>query len=222
MIYEDLPRDAPIRQGDIFVGLPRVEVTLDTIVLYEEDGETVECRWRDIVQTGREVVALLPLRPATAIVATQDCDATRSDDITLCEIRAFRHVERKAEHTVSPKSWKNIITQHARINQKWFYLPPDAGVGFQEKMAVDFMVTLRVPRLDLEASRDLRRGRLNTAAYAHFRERIADFFRRFPYDEWYPLDDDELAAYMKEYPETKPYPWQLARHAAQGPGDARQ
>jgi hypothetical protein len=128
--------------------------------------------------------------------------------ITLCEISKFRDVERKSKDTTSAKSWKNIITQHARINQKWFYLPPDEKIGFSEKMAVDFMVTLRVPRAELEELRDLRKGRLNEIADEHFRERIAEFFRRYPYDEWYPLDSEELKAYLGEYPDAKPFPWQ--------------
>lgn len=129
-------------------------------------------------------------------------------DITLCEIRSFRDVERKAAQTSSAKSWKNIITQHARINLKWFYLPPDAQMGFADKMAVDFTVTLRVPRTDLEDLRDLRKGRLNEVADEHFRERIGEFFRRYPYDEWYPLDRDELRVYLNEYPDAVPFPWQ--------------
>lgn len=208
MIYEYVSPDAPLRQGDVFVGLPRVEVSLERIVLLEEGGETSECLWRDIASGGQEIAAVLPVRPVTAIVVNQDCDAARSDDITLCEIRGFRDVERKTEKTVSAKSWKNIITQHARINQKWFYLPPDPEMGFRDKMAVDFMVTLRVPRVELEALRDLRRGRLNDVAYEHFRERIGEFFRRYAYDEWYPLDGTELAAYIDEHPGTEPYPWQ--------------
>jgi hypothetical protein len=114
-----------------------------------------------------------------------------------------------------PKKWKNIITQQARINQKWFYLPPDEKVGFAQKMGVDFLVTLRVPRVDLETLRSLRKGRLNAIADEHFRERIAEFFRRYPYDEWYPLNKEELQAYVEEYPDAKPFPWQ---GAAAGPG----
>jgi hypothetical protein len=208
VIYDDVPVSEPLRQGDIFVGLPRVEVTLAEMVLYEENGETTTSPWQDIASLGREILAILPVRPVVAIVATQDCDAARSDDITLCEIRDFREVEGKAKATTAPKSWKNIITQHARINQKWFYLPPDSRLGFGDKMAVDFMVTLRVPRLELEISRNLRRGRLNDVAYQHFRERIGEFFRRYAYDEWYPLDSHEFEVYEKEYPGTRPFPWQ--------------
>ena len=164
--------------------------------------------WREIAQQQQAVTAVFPLRPVAAIVASQDCDAAHGRDVTLCEIQKFRDVERKAKDTQKTKSWVNILTQHARINQKWFYLPPDGRIGFADKMAVDFMVTLRVPRVELETLRDLRRGRLNSLADEHFRERISDFFRRYPYDEWYSLNQEELKAYIDEYPDTQPYPWQ--------------
>lgn len=207
MIYEFPDMSMPIRQGDIFVSLPRVDLSLNKVLIFSEIGERF-AKWVEIAAVGNPVNIIVPVRPVTAIVASQDCDALRSRDITLCEIRSFRDVERKSKDTTSPKSWKNLITQHARINQKWFYLPPDDRVGFSEKMAVDFMVTLRVPRAELEELRDLRKGRLNPLADEHFRERIGEFFRRYPYDEWYPLDQDELKAYMEEYPDTKPFPWQ--------------
>jgi len=207
MIYEFPDISAPIRQGDIFVGLPRVDISLNKVVVVSEAGETV-AKWSEVAQRGEPINIIVPVRPVAAIVATQDCDAVRSRDITLCEIRDFRDVERKSKDTSAAKSWKNLITQHARINQKWFYLPPDDRIGFFEKMAVDFLVTLRVPRAELEELRDLRKGRLNVIADEHFRERISEFFRRYPYDEWYPLDQEELKAYMNEYPETKPFPWQ--------------
>ena len=166
--------------------------------------------WREIASQQEEVTAVFPLRPVAAIVATQDCDATHSQDITLCEIRLFSDVYPNAAQTSTPRAWKNIITQHARVNQKWFYLPSDQRIGFMHKMAVDFMLTLRVPRVELEALRDLRKGRLNSVADEHFRERIGEFFRRYPYDEWYPLNQDELKAYVGQYPDVKPFPWQQA------------
>lgn len=209
MIYEFINISEPIRQGDIFVGLPRIDISLNKVLVVVETGERI-AKWAEIAQKGEPVNIIVPVRPVAAIVATQDCDAIRSRDITLCEIRSFNDVERRSKDTSSPKSWKNLITQHARINQKWFYLPPDDKVGFSEKMAVDFVVTLRVPRIELEELRSLRKGRLNAIADEHFRERIGEFFRRYPYDEWYPLDQDELKVYMNEYPETTPYPWQVS------------
>lgn len=209
MIYEFPDTSMHIRQGDIFIGLPRFDMSLNKVLIVSETGERI-AKWAEIAAKGEPVNIIVPVRPVAAIVATQDCDAVRSRDITLCEIRNFKDVERKSKDATSAKSWKNLITQHARINQKWFYLPPDDRVGFSEKMAVDFMVTLRVPRGELEELRDFRKGRLNPLADEHFRERIGEFFRRYPYDEWYPLDQDELKAYTTEYPDTKPFPWQEA------------
>ncbi|NBB96461.1 MAG: hypothetical protein GVY16_12085 [Planctomycetes bacterium] len=207
MIYTYPGVTDPIRQGDIFVSLPRVDLSLTQMVLADPEGEQL-VKWEDVASLREPVNIIVPVRPVMAIVATQDCDASRSRDITLCEIRPFREVERKSKDTKSPKSWKNLLTQHARINQKWFYLPPDERIGLNDKMAVDFLVTLRVPREDLEGLTSLRRGRLNDRADEHFRERIGEFFRRYPYDEWYALDQDELGEYQKEYPDTTPFPWQ--------------
>jgi len=207
VIYEFPSSSDNLQQGDIFVNLPRIDISLKEVVIASEVGERVVA-WEELAIIGKPVNAIVPVRPVTCIVATQDCDAKRSHDITLCEIRSFKDVERKCKDTSSPKSWKNIITQHARINQKWFYLPQDKKVGLREKMAVDFMVTLRVSRQDLEDLRFLRKGHLNSIAGEHFRERISEFFRRYPYDEWYPLNTEEFKAYSKEYPDTPPFDWQ--------------
>jgi hypothetical protein len=207
MIYEYPEQAASLRQGDIFVGIPRIELSLQKVLLAEAAGERI-AKWEELAGQSRPVNIIVPVRPVAAIVATQDCDTIHSRDITLCEIREFRDVERKSKDTSTPKSWKNIITQQARINQKWFYLPPDERIGFVDKMSVDFLVTLRVPRADLELLRSLRKGRLNEIADEHFRERLAEFFRRYPYDEWYPLNKEELDAYMAEYADAKPFPWQ--------------
>jgi len=208
VIYDFPDASAPIRQGDIFVGVPRIEVSLRQIPLVGEDGQQSVASWNDIAQAGKAVTAVLAMQPVAGIVATQDCDTLHAPDITLCEIGKFNEVEKKAAQTASAKSWKNILTQHARINQKWFYLPPDGRIGFWDKMAVNFLVTLRVPRAELEELRTLRRGRLNDLADEHFRERIADFFRRYPYDEWYPLNTEEFDSYKQEYPDVPPFPWQ--------------
>ncbi|MBM4349942.1 MAG: hypothetical protein FJ106_08660 [Deltaproteobacteria bacterium] len=215
MIYEFPDKSAPIQQGDIFVSLPRIDISLNNVLIAGETGERA-AKWVEVIQRYESLNIIVPVRPVTAIVATQDCDALHGRDITLCEISEFRDVERKSKDCTNPRKLKNIITQHARINQKWFYLPPDEGIGFLEKMAVDFMVTLRVPRAELEELRDLRKGRLNQIADEHFRERISEFFRRYPYDEWYPLDQEELKAYKVEYPDAKPFPWQQTEITGNG------
>lgn len=207
MIYEFPAQDSPIRQGDIFIGLPRVEVSLDRIPLVDEEG-VHDAPWVELASAGNQVKAILPIRPVSAIVISQDCDTIRSQDISLCEIRDFPVVERKAEQAKSAKGWASILTQQARVNLKWFYLPPDRSLGFEDKMAADFTVTLRVPRVELEAFRRFRKGRLNPTADEHFRERLGEFFRRCPYDEWYPLDKAELTEYRKKHPDAQPFPWQ--------------
>ena len=207
MIYEFPDPTVPIRQGDIFIGLPRIDLSLEKILLVDKEGERT-VKWEELVNQIEHVDIIVPVRPVASIVATQDCDAYRTRDITLCEIREFRDVERKCKDTKKAKSWKNILTQHSRINQKWFYLPPSDQLEFSDKMAVDFLVMLRVPRKDLENLRSLRKGRLNAVADEHFRERIGEFFRRYPYDEWYALDEQEMSEYKKEYPDSEAFPWQ--------------
>ena len=207
MIYEFPDATAPLRQGDIFIGIPRIDLSLKEVLVADDDGDRV-ASWEELANQGRPVKIIVPVRPVAAIVATQDCDAVRSPDITLCEIREFRDVERKSKDTNKASKWKSILTQHARINQKWFYLPPDERLGFPDKMGVDFLVTLRMPREDLEDLRLFRRGRLNDVADEHFRERIGEFFRRYPYDEWYTLNAEEFQEYKKDYPDVQPFSWQ--------------
>jgi len=208
VIYVSTGIDEPLRQGDIFAGLPRIDLSLGDLDVVEENEDVVSANWSQIAKDGKPVMAVVGIRPVHAIVITQNCDALRSRDVTLCEIQPFQEVEKKCQTTKNAKGWSSIITQQARLNYKWFYLPPDTMLGFACKMGVDFFSTIRVPRVDLEGFRHCRKGRLNDVASAHFRERIAEFFRRYPYDEWYPLNEEELQAYHAEHPDAQPFPWQ--------------
>ena len=208
MIYEFPPENAPLRQGDIFVSMPKVDYSLADLKILDDQGNIVREHWQQLLAHSENSTVLVAIRPTTAILITQDCDIIRAPELTFCEIRQFVEVEGKARQTTSPQSWTRLITQHARINLKWFYLPPDPQIGFTEKMAVDFMITLRVPREDIEKLMSLRKGRLNKIAYEHFRERLSEFFRRYAYDEWYPLNQEELAAYRKDKGDIETFPWQ--------------
>jgi len=212
MIYVFPAENSPIRQGDIFAKIPRASVSLTDLTTVT-DKDLLLRTWNEIAQEGKAVEAILPVTPVYAIVATQNCDALTSPEITLCEIQEFRTVEGKAKDANSSKAWQRIITQHARINQKWFYLPPNGKIGFTKKMAVDFRCTLRVLRTDLEKFRSLRKGSLNSLARQHFRERLGQFFRRYPYNEWYALDHKELEAYEKDHRCTVSphYSWQATQ-----------
>ncbi|MBP7708009.1 MAG: hypothetical protein KA243_12330 [Candidatus Aminicenantes bacterium] len=206
MIYQVLSPDNPICQGDIFVRLPRVDLSLDRFIILTEDAERA-ASWAEVAPTDEAIKAVVSVRSVAAIVASQDCDAQHERDITLCEIRSFLEVCGLPEPT-TPKAWISLITRQSRLNLKWFYLPPDDSIGFSQRMAVDFRVTLRVPRKDLEGLIHLRKGRLNARAYDHFRERLSEFFRRYSYDEWYPFNPEELASYREKYPEALPFSWQ--------------
>jgi hypothetical protein len=211
MIYEAVEPESPIRQGDLFVGLPRVILDLSQMTVVESGSPSAATyveSWETLQASGREIQALFPIESVSAIVITQDCDALRAADITLCVIRPFAQVEGMARTANSPKAWMKILTQHARLNLKWFYLPPGEAVGFTEKMAVDFRSPIRVPGDNLHSLRRLRRGRLNSEADEHFRERLSEFFRRYPYDEWYPLNAEEFGEYRKSYSDAEPREWQ--------------
>jgi len=209
VIYEYPNLDDPIEQGDIFVSLPRPDVPLDEVAFLAPSGP-MRASWEKLALRGLPVKATIQLTPVSAIVISQDCDALRGPHVSLCEIQNFRLVERKAADTPDkPKKWQSMLTQQAHINQKWFYLPPNPDLGWDDKMAADFRMTLRLPLDGLLRLRHFRKARLIEIASEHFRERIADFFRRYSYDEWYPLSPDEFDEYQKDgHPDAAPFDWQ--------------
>jgi hypothetical protein len=212
VIYESVDPTAPVRQGDIFLRIPRIDVNLSRLLAISPTKGPTIGSWSDFEHLDEPTTIAATVRPVTGVVISQDCDASRSEDISFCEVRPFGLVDGKAKDfaKLKAKSRQSILTTHSRINQKWFYMPPDPAFGIAEHMAVDFRIPVRVLRENVEEMRATNRvGRLNEVAYAHFRERIAEFFRRYPYDEWYALAPDELT----EYPPAKagladPFPWQ--------------
>lgn len=208
MIYDFPEPSSPIRQGDIFVGVPILDLTDDALPLIDDKGSVQILPWEEFASVGENVSAIISVRPTIAIVGTQECDALRAPNITLFEVRPFRDIEGKSKDTSKPSKWVPIITQHARINQKWFYLPADERVGFSEKMGADFLTPIRIPRIAIHRLIGFRKGRLNEVAAQHFRERLAEFFRRYAYDEWYSLTGEELNEYRKSHPDVEPFPWQ--------------
>lgn len=95
----------------------------------------------------------------------------------------------------SVTAWmKNIITMNNREPSK-MYLLPDNILNIPERMFIDFSTIFYILRKDLECLRNLRLCRLNNEALEHFREKLAYYFHRYSYDEYYPLNNQE----MKEY-----------------------
>lgn len=211
MIYHSVAIDAPIRQGDIFRDIPRVDFSLAKVAFVEEN-QAFESNWQDLLenQPTEGITAVVPVKPVTAIVVTQNCDALRGQYVSLCEVDKFLVATGKVGSPPgSAKKWKDLIVRHSKENLRWFYLPRDAEMGFPERMAVDFRLMIRVCRSDLEEMRSLRIARLNKVATEHFRETLAQFFRRYPYNEWYPLTREEFETYREASPEpVEPYSWQ--------------
>jgi hypothetical protein len=142
------------------------------------------------------------------IVITQNCDAVRADDISLCEMGPLAEVFPNAADWKTVGSAVKNLTKEGVDHLRWFYLPPGPEIQYSERMAVDFRTVLRLPRPHLETMKDLRVGRLNETAYEHFREKLSQFFRRYAYNPWYPLNSDEFLVYLEKNEGAKPYDWQ--------------
>lgn len=209
MIYEYPDLLSPIRQGDIFLNIPRIDLNLTELPVVS-GKEILPSDWLNASAMSDMVTAVVAMRPVMAIVITQDCDTIRIDDLVLCEIQRFDALEPNARSAKYPRGSMSLITKQARLNLKWFYLPPDSRIGFSEKMAVDFHAALRISRTYLEQNiAQMRVGRLGQIATEHFRERLSEYYRRYPYDEWYSLDKNEFEEYRRSKPEPiEPFPWQ--------------
>lgn len=214
MIYEYPSSTDPIRQGDIFKSLPHVLLDPEEMIVIEGDKALEGSKnWIDQVDKP-EVTTLAVVEPSYGIVVTQDCDTERDKYIAFFQIRKFLEVYKETPPQ-SPeklsKWWVNTVTKSSREDLKWFYLPPDEKIGFTDKMAVSFQTILTVRSRFLVSNVErLRIGRLIPEADEHFREHVAQYFRRYPYNEWYPLSKTEFETY-KEQPSrqnTPPYDWQ--------------
>ena len=195
MCYEKLNGDQLVRQGDLFFPLPCPNISLDDVQAVSEDGYLEAMNWAK-AQDKRDISATVILEKTWGIVATQDCDATWRSSISLFRIRPFKEVYRNP--ISKDLGWVHALTERACKNASWIYLPKDADIGIDEEMAINFHEIFQVEKVDLEKYINLRKGRLASFAYEHYREAIAQYFRRYPYNEWYPFNKAQLEAYAKE------------------------
>jgi len=210
LIYEEEEESAPIRQGDIFANVPRIDFRLGNIRYFDDDlAMQICCEWTALDGRTEGRLAVAHVISVPAIVITQDCDAARSDDISLSQICPLRDVNGNFPEGLSSKKFVAALTRESKRSRGWFYLPPSELVGFDTRMAADFSVCLRVDSEELLAYGQ-RVGRLMDEADEHFRERLAHYFHRYAYNEWYPMSEDEFRAYAKAYKDDppEPYPWQ--------------
>ena len=211
MIYEEVPEQNAIRQGDIFVGIPKINISfakgLDVVT---DQAKSQHRPWEEIINRNEDITVTLGITLVSAIVISQDCDATRARDITFCEIKNLSEIFAPVEKKSFANQINDVIIEESHKSPKWFYLPPHSKTSIDGKMAVDFFSTIRVPRLDLEQFKSQRIARLKEVAYEHFRERLSHFYHRYAWNEWYPLDKEEIKSY-KHFAKLKPedfYDWQ--------------
>ena len=222
-MYSKLTITEPIRQGDIFRWIPKVELLLGEaklpIVVSPTPDGVREIDWLEFAPTGRPSNIFANVRAVLGIVISQDCDASRCVDVAFAEIVPLKDLKGFSSLTEPPSAKKviDIVTEHARKNQKWYFLSESVELGFDRKMGVDFESIFEVKREMLIKNIEiLRLGRLDDdVAWPHFRERVAEFFRRYPYNEWYPLNSGEASYYEDEHKKKDPgftldprYRWQ--------------
>ncbi len=196
MSYEQLSEYQPIRQGDIFYPLPRPKLLLDEMETISEDAGSEAAKWSNI-KDREKIFITIEVEKTWGIVATQDCDAAQSSPcISLFQVVPFIKVYGSTPS--SPSKWVKVLTERICRNASWFYLPKDDSIGISIEMAVNFHRVFQIERTDLERNKFLRRGRLASFAYEHYREAIAQYYRRYPYNEWYPFNKDQLEAYARE------------------------
>jgi hypothetical protein len=209
MIYDQVDDKSPIKQGDIFTGVPRADFSATELTVIDND----ECRQTTWIDTLADrsaiegVAAIIPIKAVTAIVISQNCDTARGEFVSLCQIDKFSAVVGTVPST--PKKWASLVVKHSRDNLRYFYLPQDLSVGIDERMAADLRILLRVRRTDLEGMLSNRICKLNHRGKEHFRECVSQFFRRYPYDEWYTLNKEEFEEYERNSVEpVERFPWQ--------------
>lgn len=210
MIYEPVDVDLPLRQGDIFVSIALPEWSMTEVPRLKEDGSFEQIDL-SAVNAPTDVHAVVLLRMSTVIVVSQDCDCARGEYVSVAPVVGISTIIPDGQEPKNPKRWASYISKSAKEKLRYFYLPPDGNRVIAVKSVADFRSVSRVRLADMLSVRARgRRMRLNEVASDHFKEQLAHFFRRYAYNEWYPMDRDEFAAYREEKKaeQIDPYGWQ--------------
>lgn len=191
MIYEAVLPEENLRQGDIFLNLPFIRIDLEKFSVILEDNTAKQISWCDVEED--EVLTLASIEKIDAIILSQDCDCERSPYITLISISEWKRNIKK------DKIWKDEIIHLNQHGPSKMYLPPDNKFNIQNRMHIDIEKILNIRRRDLESLRNLRICRLNQEAMEHFREKVAYYFHRYAFTEYYPLNKKEMDEYEKDH-----------------------
>ncbi len=189
MIYKSISIGRSIQQGDIFHNLSLVRYDLNDLSVIDDNERIEQTSWTEITRDNVNIVA--NLERTYGIVMTQDCDCLRNTYISLGMIRPWRR------DITSVNKWMKAIINLNNKEPSKMYLPPDKTFNIPERMFIDFSTIFYILRENLEGLRNLRLCRLNNEALEHFREKLASYFHRYSYDEYYPLNIQEIEEYEK-------------------------
>lgn len=195
MIYELVTPQEEIRQGDIFYNLPFDDFNLEHLKVIIDECEVNDIAWAEI--SDEDVEIIVKLQRVNAIILSQDCDCLRDPYITLAVISKW---EKSYENT---KNWMHGIRGLNRSISK-MYLPQDNNFKIKERLHIEFSRIFKLPRENLYSLRDSRVCRLNPEAIEHFRQKLGNYFIRYAFDEYYPLNKEEMDEYEEYRLENSP------------------
>ena len=101
MIYEYIDENVPIRQGDIFENIPKVEIDFGNLSFLDDNDEFAKFNLADITKN-KVLPAILPISFVPAIVISQDCDISRTGDVSLCQIVPFTEIDKGTKGMINP------------------------------------------------------------------------------------------------------------------------
>jgi hypothetical protein len=189
MIYETVSLKDDIRQGDIFYNLPFVRFNLEELLVINEESYFEQTYWGKVSVDRIDILS--NLEKTYAIILSQDCDCLRDVYISLIVINRW------GKTYSSNKRWMMEIVKLNNQSPSKMYLPPDNNFKISTRMVIDFSQIFHLLRTNLEKLRSLRICRLNQEAMEHFREKVAYYFHRYGYTEYYPLNAKEMDKYEK-------------------------
>jgi len=203
-----------IRQGDIFVDLPFIDLedfnALEASINLEDEPQRKT--WTEI-KNQDNIHLTVKAVPTSGIVISQDCDNVRKKFISFAKIDTLVNVLGKPTLPANQNELLSLMIKTSPKRGYSFYYLPE-GIGFTTKMAADFKTIFQLPRESLLNNlASMRKGTLNKIALEHFRQTLAQYFTRYAYNEWYSLNLTEYQAYYRGLPQAEkrnvtPFPHQ--------------
>lgn len=190
----------PISQGDLFVGVPRIGVSLQPLFrgVQQADGNTyvAESLEPDQLSDGMHVIEQVKL--TAAIVISQSCDAEHAPCLMLAPVTDFSVTGKGNE-----SKWKKINYAATSLQEtKLVYLPGNPTLQLQRSVA-NFSQAFTLPRLFLEKmeQKGMRKASLGKTAVEYLQFRLGVMLTRVAQDDyaWPSREDIELKiAYLKD------------------------